>query len=117
MDSAKLISTESLLPSILPGNVNQVGDISEQKQKQAAKDFESVLLGKLLEEMKGTIGEWGFEEDAASKQTEGIFWMYLARYLGGEGGLGMWKDIYKTLAGPEQENENVGAEPQIDRSV
>jgi Rod binding domain-containing protein len=117
MDSAKLISAESLLPSALPGNVNQIGDISEQKQKQAAKDFESVLLGKLLDEMKNTIGDWGFEEDAASRQTEGIFWLYLARYLGDNGGLGMWKDIYQTLTGPEQKNENVGAEPQIDRSV
>jgi Rod binding domain-containing protein len=117
MDSTKLISAEPLLPPVLPGNVEKVGDISEQKQKQAAKDFESVLLGKLLDEMKNTIGDWGFEENAASKQTEGIFWLYLGRYLGDNGGLGMWKDIYRTLTGAEQKNENAGAESQIDRSV
>ena len=127
MDSANLILTEpaslpALLRSLDPaptsrGNhvvnfdISSVrGDFSQsrcrvkQKKEQAAKDFESVLLGKLLDEMKNSIGDWGFEEDGASKQIEGIFWLYLARHLANNGGLGLWKDIYQTLTNPDQIN-------------
>jgi len=110
MDSSKLILSEpSLLPALL-GNVDKADGVSEQKKIQAAKDFESVLLGKLLDEMKNSIGDWGFEESAASKQTQGIFWLYLSRNLADNGGLGMWKDIYETVINPEQTSKNDGAE-------
>ncbi|MHC4640018.1 MAG: hypothetical protein ACYS32_00135 [Planctomycetota bacterium] len=110
MDSSKLILSEpSLLPGLL-GNVDKADGIAEQKKIQAAKDFESILLGKLLDEMQNSIGDWGFEESAASKQTQGIFWLYLSRHLADNGGLGMWKDIYQTVINPEQTSKNDGAE-------
>jgi Rod binding domain-containing protein len=105
MDSAKLILSEPVsLPALL-GNLNKAESISEQKKIQAAKDFESVLLGKLLDEMKKTIGDWGFEESAASEQTQGIFWLYLSRHLADNGGLGLWKDIYHSAINPGQTNK------------
>ena len=61
--------------------------------EQAAKDFESVLLHKVLQSMKDTIGDWGSDEDGTSKQTRDLFWMYLARDLAEHGGFGLWKDI------------------------
>ncbi len=110
MDSGKLILSEPVsLPGLL-GNLYKVGDISEQKKIQAAKDFESVLLGKLLDEMKNSIGDWGLEESAASEQTQGIFWLYLSRHLADNGGLGLWKDIYRTAINPGQTNKTDGAE-------
>ncbi|MBS3734230.1 MAG: hypothetical protein KGY99_04815 [Phycisphaerae bacterium] len=60
---------------------------------QAAKDFESVLLGKLLDEMKRTIPDSGLLSGGITKQVQDIFWMYLARDLADSGGLGLWKDI------------------------
>lgn len=71
--------------------------ISDEKKKQAAKDFESVLINKLLDEMKNTIGCWDDEEDGAKKQIQGIFNMYLSREIAQTGGFGLWKDIYKTM--------------------
>lgn len=92
---------------ILAGGVSQAGfsrDLgelegkSDEEKKQIAKDFESVFIGRLLEEMKNSVGEWGFEKDGASEQVDGIFWMYLARDIADRGGFGLWKDIYKLLA-------------------
>lgn len=112
MDSANLILTGPIsLPSPLR-NLNKVDGIPEQKKEQVAKDFESILLGKLLDEMKSSIGDWGFEKSAASEQIQGIFWLYLGRHLADNGGLGMWKDIYQNLPNPEQTNKTEEAEPK-----
>jgi len=112
MDSAKLILTDLIsLPTPLR-NLNKVDGVPEQKKEQIAKDFESILLSQLLDEMKSSIGDWGFEESAASEQIQGIFWLYLGRHLANNGGLGMWRDIYQTLPNPEQTNKTDGVEVQ-----
>jgi Rod binding domain-containing protein len=83
-------------PSVLP-DVESVSGASELRKQQAAKDFESVLLERVLSQMKNTIGDWGFEKDGTSKQVDGLFWSCLARGVADKGGLGLWKDIYKFL--------------------
>ena len=106
MDSTKLILTEpASSPSMLEHlNQSRLKSLSDEKKKQVAKDFESVLFDKLLGEMRNSITDWGLEKDAASKQTEGIFWLYLGRDIANNGGLGLWKDIYKYLSNAEQTN-------------
>ena len=106
MDSAKLILTEPVsLPTPLEHlDKSRLDGISEEKKKQIAKDFESILLSKLLDEMKKTIGDWGFDKDGDSKQIQGIFWLYLARDIADTGGFGLWKDIYKFLSNADQAN-------------
>ncbi len=106
MDSTKLILTEPVSsPSMLEHlGQSRLKSLSDEKKKQVAKDFESVLLDKLLDEMKNSITDWGLEKDAASKQTEGIFWLYLGRDIANNGGLGLWKDIYKYLSNVDQTN-------------
>jgi Rod binding domain-containing protein len=99
MDSAKLILTEPVSPPALLDNLQQseLKNLPEEKRKQIAKDFESVLIGKMLDEMKNTIGSWGFEKDGPSNQVQGIFWLYLAQDIGKNGGIGLWKDIYQFI--------------------
>ena len=106
MDSTKLILTEPVSPPTMLEHLDQsrLKSIPDDKKKQVAKDFESVLLDKLLDEMKNSITDWGLEKDAASKQTEGIFWLYLGRDIANNGGLGLWKDIYQYLSNVEQPN-------------
>jgi Rod binding domain-containing protein len=106
MDSTKLILTEPVSPPTMLEHLDKsrLKNISEEKKKQVAKDFESVLLNKLLDEMKSSIVDWGIEKDAASKQTQGIFWLYLGRDIANNGGLGLWKDIYQFLSNAEQTN-------------
>ena len=101
MDSAGLIFAQAVSQPIVPQNIEKTDAASEAKKKQVARDFESVFIAKLLDEMKNTIGDWGFEKDAASKQVEGIFWLCLAREVAENGGLGMAKDIYRFLTDSE----------------
>jgi Rod binding domain-containing protein len=106
MDSVKLILTEPVSPPTLLEQLDKsrLNSISEEKKEHVAKDFESVLLTKLLDEMKNSIVDWSLDKDAASKQIHGIFWLYLARDVANNGGLGLWKDIYQFLSNAEQAN-------------
>jgi len=103
MDSTQLILTGAV-SSPTPLEKMKTDGASEAKKKQFAKDFESVFINKLLDEMKNTVGDWGFEKEGASEQVEGIFWLYLARDIADKGGFGMWKDIYQFLADSGQKN-------------
>lgn len=67
---------------------------------QAAKDFESVLLHKLMEEMQNTIPDSGLLGDGAMEQLQGMFWGFLARDVADKGGIGLWKDLYEQWAAP-----------------
>ena len=85
----------------------KIGSASVSKEIKAVKDFESVFITKLLEAMDNTIGDWGLEKDAGSKQIRGIFSMFLGRHLGQCGGFGLWKDIYKSLNDTDNPNETI----------
>jgi Rod binding domain-containing protein len=79
--------------------VGETDGPAEDKKKQVAKDFESVFIGKLLDQAERTIGDWGFEEqDGTSSQVRGLFWLLLAREVADKGGFGLWKDVYRFLS-------------------
>ena len=82
----------------------EIDGTSEEKNKQAAKDFESVLINKLLDAMQNTIGEWGLEKDATASQIQGIFGLYLSQHIANNGGFGLWKDIYEFLTSTAKTN-------------
>lgn len=94
MDGADLMLTT---PAMMPGPLETTagaGPAGTEKTEQLAKDFESVLLTRIVDAMKETIGKSGFEaEDAASDQVHGLFWLYLARDIADKGGFGLWKDL------------------------
>ena len=102
MDTIKLILTQPVSPPSPLEDLSEIHAISDEKKKQIAKDFESVLISKLLDQMKNTIEDWGFEKDEVSKQVHGIFWLYLAQDIANNGGFGMWKDIYQFLTNSDQ---------------
>lgn len=104
MDSANLIIDSAVSPSAMLEQTKKNRGDTDAAKIQFAKDFESVFMNKLLDEMKNTIGGWGEEKDGAGQQVEGIFWMYMARNIGDNGGIGMWKDIYKSLNDAEHKN-------------
>ena len=107
MDSANLILTEPVSPPAPLDHLDksQLDGVSDEKKEQIAKDFESVLLYKMLDEMKNTIGDWGADKDGASKQVHGIFWLCLARDIANSGGIGLWKDIYQFITNADQANK------------
>jgi Rod binding domain-containing protein len=69
---------------------------TDEQKKQLAKDFESVLLTQLFNQVQESIGNVGFdEEDGTSTQVQGLFWSFLARDVADKGGFGLWQDIYQ----------------------
>ena len=69
----------------------------DERKRQLARDFESVLLARLFDQVKESIGPWSVDEedDGTSQQVHGLFWLYLAQDVADKGGLGLWQDIYQ----------------------
>jgi Rod binding domain-containing protein len=84
---------------------------SEEQKKQTAKDFESVLLTKLFDQIKDSVGRLDLddEEDGASDQVHGMFWLYLAQDVANKGGFGIWKEIYRHFSDMEAADAAGGA--------
>lgn len=102
------------LKSASTGADGEVGAAGDAQKKQLAKDFESLLVGKVIDQMKETVGDWGFEEDGAGEQVRGLFWLYLARDVGEKGGFGLWKDIYRFFKDIEQVQDS---KQSLDKNV
>ena len=103
MDIAKSIFTQPVMQPTQLGDLDKIDSLSDEKKKQVAKDFESVFIGKLLDEMKKSVTNWSDEKDGASEQIDGIFSMFLARDLADNGGMGLWKQIYKSMTNINQD--------------
>ena len=107
--------TDSLLYKA--DNISQIDGTGPAKEKQmvaAAKSFESLLIGKLVETMQETVGQWGHEKDSAFGQIQGIFSHYLSDSIAEQGGIGLWKDLCSQLeqAKPEAIEQN-----KFDRTI
>ncbi|MFA5552993.1 MAG: hypothetical protein WCZ89_06675 [Phycisphaerae bacterium] len=83
-------------PDILP-NLNAVKNAPEEQKKQLAMEFESIFVNKLLDEMTRTVGSMGYDEDGTGEQVKGLFNLCLSQYIGKNGGMGLWKDIYESF--------------------
>ncbi len=106
MESINTSLTSPIVPQTPLDAAKKIEDASHTQKERFAKDFESVFIEKLMDEMKNTIGDWGFEQDGASRQIQGLFWMNLARDVSDHGGLGMWKEIYQSIGKTGQESQN-----------
>ena len=73
------------------------GASTPKATEQAAHDFESVLLHKVLEEMQRTVPQSGLLDDSMSEQVQGLFTYHLAQDLASKGGLGLWKQIQRQM--------------------
>jgi peptidoglycan hydrolase FlgJ len=69
----------------------------DERRKKVAKDFEGVLLNKVIEEMQNSVPDSGLFEDETSKQTQSLFSMYLSQDIAANGGMGLWKQIYRQM--------------------
>lgn len=104
MDITNSIIDPSVLPLKNAETTNQPNNATDAAKKKFAMDFESVFVNKLVDEMKNTVQDLNDEKDGADQQAEGLFWMFLGQSVGSKGGLGLWKDIYKSLDNMEQKN-------------
>jgi Rod binding domain-containing protein len=107
------LSLESEIHDLHSGPVSG----AEEKKKRLARDFESVLLTKMFDEVRQSVGQWSLdedEEDGASQQVHGLFWLYLAQDVADKGGFGLWQEIYRHFGDIEGAG---GAGERIDREL
>jgi Rod binding domain-containing protein len=113
MENIDLISSTQPTTAKISLAAGSESKAAQQKTEKFCKDFESIFITRLLDEMKDTIGDWGGEQDEAAKQTQGLFWMYLAQDMGDKGGFGLWKQMYNQLTGGDSasaQNKNIEVE-------
>ena len=97
------------LLSGLPATVNagSLGANADRKKiRQAAHDFESVLIQRMMEDMRRTVPESGLLDSGVTDQVQGLFWMYLAQDVSNKGGLGLWRELerqFGRLVGTESQ--------------
>lgn len=85
--------------------------------EKAAKDFESVLLAKVLQEMDKTIPRSGLLDSQSMAQVRGMFWSFLAEDMADKGGFGLWKQVQADMTRRYAETATDGPEaPSVELS-
>jgi Rod binding domain-containing protein len=119
MNNVMLLGGPAVPPELLERS-SRTEAVQENRKVQSAKDFESLLVGKLVDSMKETIGDSGLMEEEGSEQMQSLFWMNLSSEISRQGGVGLWRDIYKSIYGatPRQGIAAAG-EPtqQVNRAI
>jgi Rod binding domain-containing protein len=115
LSQAQMLSVEDLRAAstsdIAARSPEQAASRSDQEKEKLAKDFESVLLTRVFEQVRKSISSGILEEDGTSEQVQGLFWLYLAQDVADKGGFGLWKDIYQFL--DESSGANVPGEQML----
>lgn len=93
-------------PVSMPSGAEASAPRDREKLAQAAQGFESILLTRLLNEMKETIGKWGMEKDSSTQQIQGLFWMQLAENLADQGGIGLGRQMIDSFEASADTNAN-----------
>jgi Rod binding domain-containing protein len=120
MDPVMLPLTNQPAPPVSVGESSRTNEILLERRKiESAKGFESLLISKLVDSMKETVGESGLLEDEGSEQLQSMFWMHLSSALSEQGGVGLWKDIYKSIYGTAPKEQSAATLPpeQLDRTI
>ena len=101
MSGIEMANLNLSAPDLTPSAAQLAAKASSAKDVQAtvkaAKDFESILLHKVFEEMQHTVPKSGLLDDSATEQVQGIFWMNLAQDVAAKGGVGLWKQVYRQM--------------------
>jgi Rod binding domain-containing protein len=119
MNNVMLLSGPAVPPEMLERS-SRTEAVQENRKVQSAKDFESVLIGKLVDSMKETIGDSGLMEEEGAEQMQSLFWMNLSSEISKQGGVGLWRDIYKSIYGatPREGRAPVSQQTQqVDRAI
>ena len=99
-DALSRAASYGRLPETSPGDARGA--------EKAAKDFEAILLHRLMEEMRRTIPKSGLLDTAVSNQIDGLFWFYLAQEVADKGGIGLWQDLARRMGTLEQAAPETG---------
>jgi Rod binding domain-containing protein len=86
------------LAALAPAPRADGGQDSKAAIEKTARDFESVLLYRVFEEMRRSVPDSGLLDSGSSDQVQGMFWMFLAQDVASKGGLGLAKELTRQLS-------------------
>ncbi len=93
-----LIQTDILPPLQAAQSAGAAAAGGQKKSAvEAAKNFESILLTQIVQEMGNTVEDSGLLEDTGGKQVMDMFYYHLAQDISSKGGLGLWKSIARQI--------------------
>jgi Rod binding domain-containing protein len=105
------IMPPDLLSQAMPALMKVTDKITDGPSlEKAAKGFESILLHRIMEEMRKTVPDSGLLESGVSDQVQGLFWFYLAQDVADKGGLGLAKELARQLKRGEEAVSKPAAE-------
>ncbi|MDH7598955.1 MAG: hypothetical protein QHH07_04875 [Sedimentisphaerales bacterium] len=84
-------------PIVKSSQSTSFGPAELAKRQEVAKQFESILMMRLLSQIGNTIGCFDDEDDLAGQQIQGLFWLQMADYVGRNGGIGLWTQILQQI--------------------
>ncbi|NLW86985.1 MAG: hypothetical protein GXY38_08945 [Planctomycetes bacterium] len=85
------------------------GSGDDAKLRKAARDFEALLLHRLMQEMSNTVDHDSLLSGPMTQQVQGIFWLHLAQDMADKGGMGLWKEIYNSMKDSQGQSHTDGA--------
>jgi Rod binding domain-containing protein len=94
----------------------KIGESHKEKlaaAKRTAKEFESLLVTRMISAMRESVPDSGLTEDAASGQMKDMFWHFMGEEIGSSGGLGVWKQVLRQI----QESEGLIDNNAVNREV
>ena len=115
MESMNLLANTSVQPDSSKRASEMamgVEKASDKKKMEVAKDFEAILVGQLMNQMKQTVGESGLLGDSSSKGVQDMFWTFLADEVADNGGMGLWKDVYQSMS-PSDQSTKTGEDAKL----
>ena len=71
--------------------------LNAKKAVEVAKGFESVLLNQVMEGMERTIPKSDLFTDKTGEQIRSMFWQFMSEGMVDQGGIGLWKQVYKDI--------------------
>lgn len=84
---------------VFAGKTPTVGNRTDAAEiEKAAKQFESVLVTRMIEAMRSTIEESGLLESPGGQQMQDLFWHQLGEQVGQSGSIGVWKQLARQIA-------------------
>jgi Rod binding domain-containing protein len=91
--------------------LNAAAKVTAAQVKQTAQDFESLLLGDLLKQMRQTLEPGGLFGKDSGDVFGGLFDLFLSKHLADAGGLGLADYVERQLR-PDAAPPAAAARPQ-----
>jgi Rod binding domain-containing protein len=107
-----ILPPDPLGQAVAPKAASAANVRDRAKIEHAARDFESVLLHKVFEEMQRTVPESGLLETGTTEQVQSLFWFYLAQDVAAKGGIGLWKELARQMGPVAKEGSPDAPAPQ-----